>query len=305
MIIFVATAKHTYTHESVRSESPLDVRIASYYELDASAEKLPHATYVFTDVDRLPADAVMQAAVYYRGLERHGQKVLNDPARIRTRFGLLRALHRAGINDFDAYRVEDMEVPKRWPVFLRLEGNHSKPLSGLLHNADELEQALEENLRKGSPRSAMLIVEYAAEPVRPGLYRKLSVFRVGEQFLGYTCVHDDQWVVKIGKPGIAPPDLYDEEYDLVANNPYAEAMRDVFDIAGVDYGRVDFGLVGGRPEVYEINTNPDVQLSPKPGPVERRNQSVELFRSNYLAALEAIDSPPPPIVAEAEKAAGA
>jgi hypothetical protein len=291
LILFVTTGKHSYTHDSVRSESAIDVRTVSYGELSARADSLPRGTYVFTDVDRLPAHAAMQAAVHYRGLRELGQKVLTDPARIRSRFGLLRALNRAGINDFDAYRAEDLEEPRRWPVFIRLEGNHRKPVSGLLQNRKQLDQALEENLRKGLPRSSLLIVEYAAEPVRPGLYRKLSVFRVGGKLLGYTCVHDDQWIVKLGKPAIAPPELYEEEYDFVANNPFGEAMRAVFDIAGVEYGRVDFGLVGGRPQIYEINSNPDLQLRPETGPIARRNESNDLFRSNYLAALAAIDTP--------------
>jgi hypothetical protein len=86
--------------------------------------------------------------------------------------------------------------------------------------------------------------------------------------------------VKYGKPGIATPELYEEEYDFIATNPFAEALRPVFDIAGVDYGRVDFGLVAGRPQIYEINTNPDIKLRPPPGDVQRRNDSIDLFRKN-------------------------
>ena len=32
----------------------------------------------------------------------------------------------------------------------------------------------------------------------------------------------------------------------------------MFAIARIDYGRIDYGIVGGRPQVYEINTNPTV-----------------------------------------------
>jgi hypothetical protein len=32
----------------------------------------------------------------------------------------------------------------------------------------------------------------------------------------------------------------------------------VFGIARIDYGRVDYGLVGSRPHAYEINTNPTI-----------------------------------------------
>lgn len=291
MILFLTTAKHRYTHESLRSKSGVRVRVLSYDEVQNQASNLPFGTYVFTDVDRLALGDTVNAARYYRALREHGQKVLNDPARMRSRFGLLRALNRAGINEFDAYRAEDCEQPRRWPVFLRLEGTHNEPLSGLLKNRKELDRALEDNIKRGLPRSAILIIEYAAEPVAAGLFRKLSAFRVGDRILGYTCVHDDQWIVKYGKAAIATPEHYEEEYQFVAGSPYAEVLRPVFDLAGVEYGRVDFGLVGGRPQIYEINSNPHLKLDPEPSPVARRNDSTALFKGNFLAALAAIDTP--------------
>lgn len=290
MILIITTAKHRYTHSGLRSDSGLDVRVVSYDELSAHATNLPAGTYIFTDVDRLTAEVAVRAARFYLALRELGQKVLNDPARMLSRFGLLRALSRAGINQFDAYRVEELEQPRQWPVFLRLEGMHVDPLSGLLNNRRELDQAVEDKVKQGFPRASMLIIEYAAEPVAPGLFRKLSVFRVGDRLLGYTCVHDDQWLVKYGKPAIATAELYEEEYQFVSNSPFAETMHRVFDLAGVDYGRVDFGLVGGRPQIYEINSNPHIQLTPQPGVVARRNESNALFKANFVSALAAIDS---------------
>ena len=84
--------------------------------------------------------------------------------------------------------------------------------------------------------------------------------------------------------------LYKEEYEFVSTHQFAEAMRPVFEIAGVEYGRVDFGLVGGRPQIYEINSNPDVKLRPKPSEIALRNKSNDLFRKNYLEAMREIDS---------------
>jgi hypothetical protein len=291
LILIITTQLHRYTHASLRSESEVDARVVSYAELKEPAARMPDATYIFTDVDRLPPSTAMHMATYYQELRRLGRKVLNDPARMLSRFGLLRALNRAGINDFNAYRVEDLEEPRRWPVFLRVEGSHGDLASGLLHNRAELEAAIASSIENGLPRSLLLIIEYAAEPVRPGVFRKLSVFRVGDRLLGYTCVHDDQWVVKYGKAAVAPPEFYDEEYEFVAGNPFADAIRPVFEIAGMEYGRADFGLVDGRPQIYEINSNPDLKLRPEPDSIARRNESNDLFTANYLAALAAIDTP--------------
>ena len=193
------------------------------------------------------------------------------------------------MNDFDAYSVESLDRPKSWPVFLRLEGDHQRPLSGLLNTPEELDEALRSAVDSGVPRSALIIIEYAAEEVLPGLYRKLSVFRIGERMVGFTCVHDDQWLVKYGKPGIAPVELYEEEHRFVAENPFGEGMRRIFDLLDLDYGRIDFGIVGGRPQIYEINSNPDVKLDPKSNGVEWRDRSNRLFKENYLEAIAGLD----------------
>ncbi len=292
MILILTTMPHRYTHQELELEHDIDVRVLSYAELWDDRRHVP-GTYIFTDLDRLPSGVLPETGHLFRKLQGQGFRVLNDPARVLGRYGLLRALNRAGINSFDAYRVDSLERPRKWPVFLRLEGDHKAPLSGLLADEAQLDEAIEAVVEQGFPRTAMLIVEYAAEPVRPGLFRKLSAFKIGERLIGGHCVHDDQWLVKYGKPGIAPPELYEEEYRFIAENPFADFLTKVFEIAAIDYGRVDFGVVGGEPQIYEINTNPHMQLRPDPSPVARRNESTDLFRSNYLYALRQIDTPTP------------
>ena len=289
MILVVTTKEHRNMHAKLEREAAVRVRVISYDELLARSRPY-RATYVFTDLDRLPAWRVHKAAIRYRELRAAGLRVLNDPALVLGRFGLLRGLHRSGLNSFNVYRVEELANPVRWPVFLRKEGDHKAPVSGLLHDKEELERAISESGDRGVPRSHLLIIEYAAEPVGPDLYRRLSVFRVGDRLLGYTCAHDDNWLVKHGKPGIAPPELYDEEHRFVATDVFGPAMLPAFELAGIEYGRVDFGLVGGRPQVYEINTNPHVKLHPAPSPAPMRNRSTALFAERYLEAMAAIDT---------------
>ncbi len=293
MILIVTTRDHRYTHEALHREPSLDLDVVTYDQV--LRRRSPHkATQIFTDLDRLSDWELHEAALLFRDLNSRGMTALNDPARFLGRSGMLRSLHRAGINQFDVYRVDSLERPKRWPVFLRLEGNHAAPVSGLLQSEEELDSALEAAVEQGAPKSALLIIEYAAEPIRPGVFRKLSVFRVGDRFLGYTCVHEDSWIVKYGKAGIASDDMYEEEYAFVRDNPFADAVKPAFDLAGIDYGRADFGLVDGRPQIYEINNNPLVDLSPQRGATGRRKESSALFRTNYLQAMTEIDSFPRP-----------
>lgn len=255
------------------------------YDDALDRRSLPGATYVFTDMDRLSPTQLRQAAALFRHLAAHGIKVLNDPAKAATRAGLLRALHEAGINDFNAYRVEERICPSRWPVFLRTEGSHTAPLSGLLHNWDDLQKAVDTAATAGFPLSSMIIIEYAAEPTESGLYRKLASFRFGQNDFAHLCVHDDTWLVKYGKMGIATPALYADELRIVRDNPYAETLSRVFELASISYGRVDFGLVKGRLQIYEINTNPSVTF-PVEHPSPDRVGAYAIFKKNYLTALD-------------------
>ena len=289
MIVFITTAEHQYTHSNLVEEArEVPVRLLTYDQVLAQP---PHAeaTYVFTDADRLPAWAVEAAAGLYRRLRDQGNRVLNDPARLLSRYGLLRRLQRDGFNRFNAYRAEECVAPSRWPVFLRTEGNHGGALTGLLADQYALDGAVCEAVARGYPISNLLIVEYVGEEVRPGLFRKMSVFKVGDRLLGYWCVHQSDWQVKQGTHGIATPELYEEEFQLVANDGYADVMAPVFDKAGVDYGRIDFSLLNGRPQVFEINTNPNIHLSDYNHPSPRRVESCRLFKDKYIAALQHLD----------------
>jgi len=290
MIVFVLTAEHAYTHKVLLGpDIPVRVRLFTYAEL-LRAETIPRATYVFTDMDRLSLWDLRIAAFAYRRLRGHGCRVLNDPARVTSRWGLMRRLHLAGINNFNAYRAEESVLPRRWPVFLRTEGDHLGPASDLLHSLDQLQAMIDRFVSEGRPLSSLLIVEYSAQPVRPGLYRKFGSFRLGRAEFGHFCVDEDHWIAKLGKRGITPPELYDEENRIVRDNPHGRSVAAAFDIAGIEYGRVDFGLVNGKVQIYEINSNPDMAFgNDHPSPV--RQESYRIFKAHYLDALSAIDTP--------------
>jgi hypothetical protein len=163
-------------------------------------------------------------------------------------------------------------------------------LTDLMHNWDEARRAIEAAVAAGAPISSLLLVEYAAEPVRPGLFRKLSVFRIGDVYFGAHCVHEDKWLVKLGTKGIAPPELYEDELRIVRDNPFEAVLKPVFELAAIEYGRSDFGLVGGKAQIYEINSNPHIQF-PTEHPSAPRTESFNVFKQNFYAALAEIDTP--------------
>ena len=290
MIRFLLTRGYGSTLRTVR-KSLLGASISLMnYDRLLRARWLRRGTYIFTDLDRLGSWDVEQASHMYLHLKNAGLKVLNNPARVKCRFALLRALHAAGLNDFNVYRVDEMGLPMRFPVFVRKLNGHHGPLSGLLETGAEVQKAVTAAIDAGTPEENIGIIEFAAEPLRPGLYRKLAAFRLGRTIVPHISVHDSSWLVKYGTLGIAGEELYQEELNLIRTNPFAGHLQKVFDVAGIDYGRADFGFYHGRIQVYEINTNPHV-AAPDPHPSPSRIESMRVGWENYLEALRALDTP--------------
>jgi hypothetical protein len=289
MICFLHTRGHAYTVRPVQ-KSPLAPAVSLMnYDALLRAHRLGRGAYVFSDLDRLGSWELELVAELYLQMKAAGLTVWNNPARVKARFPLLRTLHAAGLNDFNAYRADEISNVARFPVFLRKIYGHREPVSGLIQTREELKTGLDAAIAAGTPEENLLIIEFAGEPVRPGLYRKLSAFRIGSAIVPHISVHDGHWLVKYGKVGIAGDELYREELTLLQTNPFATRLRTVFDLAQIEYGRVDFGFYQGRLQVYEINTNPALE-APLSHPSPVRMESMKLAWEKYLEALRAIDT---------------
>jgi len=288
MICFLVSRGYAFTLAPLQRDANAPEVTILTYDSALNETRLPKATYVFVDLDRLSSPDLVAAGHLFRRLASRGCRVLNDPTRVLTRLPLLQCLHRNGINAFNVYSLDEADASKQFPVFIRIADDHKGPLTDLILDQDTLECAIEALTEIGYPRSELMIVEYSAEPVRPGIFRKLSVFRVAERYLPHVCVHDVSWNIKAGRSGVAPPELYDEELEILQKNPYAERMKKVFEIARIDFGRVDFSFVNGRPCIYEINTNPTI-ASPSPHSFPQRVASMKVWWEGLLSALHAID----------------
>lgn len=290
MIRFLLTRGHRYTLKFVRRSSEAPSISTMDYDALFRSRVLWRGTYVFSDVDRLSYWDLELAGQTYQHLRAAGIRVLNNPARVKTRYPLLRKLHEAGLNDFNVYRAEEDLTSVRFPVFVRKLQGHREPLSDLLHTREELQRTLDHAIDRGTPAENILVVEYAAEPFRPGLFRKFAAFRIGDAIVPHISVHDTQWLVKYGKQGIAGEELYREEFEMLQRNEFSDHLRQVFDLAHIEYGRADFGLLQGRVQVYEINTNPTL-VAPIQHPSPIRQESLKLVWKLYLDSLRAIDVP--------------
>jgi hypothetical protein len=223
---------------------------------------LPAGVWIFSDLERLSPPALWHARRLHRRIRRlPGAVVLNDPAACLGRFELLRRLHARGWNDFQVCRLDEWErgaVPLRYPVFLRRDRDHNGPRTPLLHSEEELRRALARLPLKQRwwRRWQMMIAEFCDCRDPDGLTRKYSVMRIGPAFLPRHLLVSQRWVIKY--PDVVNEDLVAEEQAYVEHCPHLEQVKAVFDLAGVEYGRMDYSVRAGRLQVWEINTNPTV-----------------------------------------------
>jgi len=294
MIVYLATRDELAVHAGYlatwgRSVAP-SIRLMSYEEL-FERRRLPEATWVFADLERLSfADREKAAAVWRRlARDQPHRRRLNHPLRSRRRYSLLRALFEAGINDFDVFRVEEPRRPSRYPVFLRREADHQGALTGLLDSADAVDREVEALLNRGVAADDLLIVEFAAEPDRGGRYRKYSTFRLGDRLVPGHLFASEDWVVK--GPDIIDPAIVAAERDFVEWSDHEEAVARVFDIAEIEFGRIDYAVTETGLRVFEINTHPTI-MGPYDNFAAERQAARERSADDIESALRALDDGP-------------
>ena len=266
------------------------VRIVAYEERPDPAA-FPDASFVFADVDRLPPEATAIAVALWEGLAVRGERVrlLNDPRRALRRFALLRRLHQEGWNRFDVRRPGELRAGLRYPVFVRHALEHQGAYTPLLRDEAELDAALARLRAAGHEDAALMIVEFLDTRCPDGLYRKYAATIVGERILAHHVMFGREWEVK-GSP-LREPRLAEEERAFQLAHPHEARLRDLFALAEIGYGRVDYAVLDGALQVWEINTNPTLLMPPRSYAPERM-PAKQWFSARLNEALLAIDDRP-------------
>jgi hypothetical protein len=179
---------------------------------------------------------------------------LNDPRRVLLRFELLHRLWECGLNRFRVYRVDHADEVTRFPVFVRHIHRHNGPATRLVHSRDDLTRVLRALRIRGRRMRDHMIVEYCDVCGADGLYRKYAAFRVGSHIIPSHVFAATGWTVKStqNEPNDAS---VQEALQYQRENPHAAWLARVFELAGIEYGRVDYGVADGVPQVWEINLN--------------------------------------------------
>jgi hypothetical protein len=256
VIFYLVTREHGYTIRPY-VEGWERMRLVPWDELFVKRQ-CDGGTYVFTDLDRLTASERGLAVSIWRQLAAHAPAVrlLNDPARVPARYELLRTLARAGVNRYRAWLASEELDGVRFPVFIRVANEHTGSLTPLLHTRAEIGRALRWARLQGYRPDDLLVVEFCDTADGDGVYRKYSAFVVGGDVLPRHLFMSRRWLIK--KPDLDGDAFAAERDAYLWGNPHAERLLAICRELGIDYGRVDYSMLGDEPQVWEINTNPTI-----------------------------------------------
>lgn len=245
---------------------------------------LDPGVYVLVGLNRLGPCSRDLLTEFHAAIQGHpGFRVLNHPTRTLGRYELLKKLRDEGINEFSIFGAWEDLSHLRFPVFVRdrsLDGG----VPSLLHSMWQVEREIGRALFDGRALDQVVVVEFLDTADDRGVYRKYSAFKIGDQILPVSIDSGVQWVMR-DQGAIFTRESLEEEREFLSHNPHQEELKRVFDLAGVEYGRIDYSLHEGRLQTWEINTLPTIEDwsedSPVPDalvPLQRENEALGYLR---------------------------
>ncbi len=268
-----------------------------HYEALIQRREFKQGTYVLSALDQLTPDLEQVLLQVYRQLQPlAGFRFLNNPQTLR-RFELLSELRRLGRNEFQAVRANSDLNGLKFPVFLREERAHNGAISPLLRSEREIHQALGKALIQGYELRNLLVLEFCDTSDEFGIYRKYAAFVVGERVIARSLNYGRHWMLKHSKTEFNRPMVL-EELDYVTNNPHQKELMEIFKLAQVEYGRIDYAIKEGKIETWEINLYPTIGRGLLPGsgnvPPELqplRDEVKRQFYQRFERAWRELDTP--------------
>jgi hypothetical protein len=257
--------------------------------LKAQKEKL-HSAYIFADLELIDSCETKAISNIWRQLEKHQIHLLNHPEKALKRLPLLNKLYLEGINNFNAYPVISGRnpSPERFPVFIREANDHAGPKTDLIYNQAELDECIRKLSVSGKLGVNPIVTEFTSVMGSDGRYYKYGAFCIGERIIPGHIHAGDHWMLKMATSAF-DEELMAESLSYVESNPHEKELRKIFQIANIDYGRVDYGLCNGRIQVFEINTNPTILVPGKPKLLAHR-QRKQYVAEQLIAAFRLLDA---------------
>jgi len=292
MIYFITPADQIWIIQNLTDRLDEDVRPSvrpiSYHDFYQSRD-LVEGTVVFTGLGVLTyvqRDIAMEIADQLTRTDLNF-RVMNHPENALGRLDLLTELHEKGLNSFRAYRLSDISLDEpNFPVFIREEHNHTGTVSDLINDPESLKIAIAEVQNRGFKIESLLAVEYLDTSDETGLFRKYSVQKFGDKIIPRYLSLDYHWMVKENSALPDGRELYtdervQEEVQFMLESPHEKKLREIFETACIDFGRIDYSLFNGAVQTWEINTLPTFGSFPGTGKRnpkrKKRDESKQIF----------------------------
>jgi hypothetical protein len=298
MIYYLTRRAHAYTIQAFLASfwgqsMRRSIQVLTYERL-LQARRIPVGHYIFADIERLsPAESERAAVLWHHLHERLGpDALLNHPTQSLRRYPLLRTLYEDGVNHFNVYRLTEMRQPQRFPVFIRGENDHQGAGSALLHSPAELATTIAQLENAGKSLFDKIITEFCDTADPQGIRRKYSALVIGDQIIPrHIFFSQKDWMIK--HPDLKAPHLTAEEIEFATTNPHADQLQHIFKLAKIRFGRIDYGCLEGKVQVWEINTNP-MMLTPaeNPNPQDPREPVHKAFGTGMVNALQQFEAKP-------------
>ena len=312
MLYFLISKSAGYTVEGFlgrRGKSLTDVIVPLFYDDLYKRQALRPGTAIFTDMDRVKLSGHKYLESLYDHLSKYAPdlRVINHPTKFLARYELLKTLYEQGINNYQIKKASDDLSDLTFPVYLRSARGHNLILSGLLNNPSELEQAIREKRVWGNALQEIYVIEFCDTSDENGVFTKYAAFRIPAgpdgrpaQIVPRHINFDKHWVVK-SSGHLLDHDLHmqmrDQFISYHETNPHRDWLERICKIANLEYGRLDYGILNGKPQLWEINTNPSF------GPVRVKDGNTpfraikepyyQAFYHTFLPALRQLAEEPP------------
>lgn len=227
--------------------------------------------------------------------------ILNRPPNALRRYALLKRLFLHGLNSANLFRLDNPESVERvrFPCFVRDENAHIFGVTPrLLHSRSDVMQEIEAMKTRGQSLHEKILCEFEDTREQEDAYAKYSYFKVGDKLIAWHRYEGKAWFLKqFTSEYIAEnPDSVGRERDFLKNEPYREEVAKAFEIANINYGRIDFAIrKDGGIHVFEINTNPSIPSLEQMHP-ERKKGATMAFRSIVAGFEDLMRGRPAPVL---------
>lgn len=236
------------------------IEVICYDEIE-KLNGLSCSTLIFSDFDRLTSSQLTEVTKIFNQLKQKYPTlhILNNPSKVKLRYDLLTELYNRGINPYKVHRLSGNWDGIKFPVFVREENNHTGALSALIYSHKKLEQNVLALNMQGYPTKNLLATEFVDVSAKQGVFKKYSALKLQNEVFPRQVDYNFHWMVKTSiRFNKYPKEEFLKEFtDYMHNHPHEKILTDLFEIAQIDYGRIDYGMLNGNPVVWEINLNPD------------------------------------------------